>query len=54
MYGSSGGRAAAISDLALRNAEKGKLIVRVEDTARRPSAAHPLDMVVLATGLEGG
>ena len=46
------GRAASVSDMALSDAEKGKLIVRVEDTLVGEVRRVPLDMVVLATGLE--
>jgi heterodisulfide reductase subunit A len=48
------GRAASVSDFALDEKEKGKLIVRVEDTLIGQVRRIPVDMVVLATGLEPG
>ncbi|MBN2072274.1 MAG: CoB--CoM heterodisulfide reductase iron-sulfur subunit A family protein [Candidatus Krumholzibacteriota bacterium] len=47
------GKVAEITDVAVNDAEKGKLIVRVEDTLVGSVRRVPLDMVVLSTGLEG-
>jgi heterodisulfide reductase subunit A2 len=46
------GRAASVSDFALNEKEVGKLIVRVEDTLIGQVRRIPLDMVVLANGLD--
>jgi heterodisulfide reductase subunit A len=46
------GRAASVTDFPLNDKEVGKLIVRVEDTLIGQVRRIPLDMVVLATGLE--
>lgn len=46
------GRVAEITDLALTREEEGKLIIRVEDTLLGVVRRVPVDMVVLATGLE--
>ena len=46
------GRAASVSDFPLNDKEVGKLVVRVEDTLIGQVRRIPLDMVVLATGLE--
>jgi heterodisulfide reductase subunit A2 len=48
------GRAASVSDFPLNESEVGKLVVRVEDTLIGQVRRIPLDMVVLATGLEPG
>jgi heterodisulfide reductase subunit A-like polyferredoxin len=48
------GRAASVSDFPLNESEKGKLVVRVEDTLIGEVRRIPVDMVVLATGLEPG
>jgi heterodisulfide reductase subunit A len=45
------GRAAAVTDFPLNDQEKGKLVVRVEDTLIGQVRRIPLDMVVMATGL---
>jgi heterodisulfide reductase subunit A2 len=46
------GRAAEVSDFAIYDGEKGKLIVRCEDTLVGAVRRIPVDMVVLMTGLE--
>jgi heterodisulfide reductase subunit A len=46
------GRAASVSDFPLNDNEKNKLIIRVEDTLIGQVRRIPVDMVVLATGLE--
>src|SRR5512136_1644762 len=46
------GRAASVSDFPLNDKEVGKLIVRVEDTLIGQVRRIPLDMVVLANGLD--
>jgi len=46
------GKVAEVTDVALNEAEEGKLIVRVEDTLLGTVRRVPLDMVVLSTGLE--
>jgi heterodisulfide reductase subunit A len=46
------GRAASVSDFPLNEKEKGKLIIRVEDTLIAQVRRIPVDMVVLCTGLE--
>ena len=46
------GRAASVSDFPLNHTEVGKLVVRVEDTLIGQVRRIPVDMVVLATGLE--
>ncbi|MCX7974316.1 MAG: 4Fe-4S binding protein [Candidatus Aminicenantes bacterium] len=46
------GRVAEITDLALTKEEEGKLIIRVEDTLLGVVRRIPVDMVILATGLE--
>lgn len=46
------GRVAEITDLALTKEEEGKLIIRVEDTLLGVVRRVPVDMVILATGLE--
>ncbi len=46
------GRAASVTDFPLNESEKGKLVVRVEDTLIGEVRRIPLDMVILATGLE--
>jgi heterodisulfide reductase subunit A len=46
------GRAASVSDFPLNDSEIGKLVVRVEDTLIGQVRRIPLDMIVLATGLE--
>jgi len=46
------GRAASVTDFPLNDKEVGKLIVRVEDTLIGQVRRVPVDMVVLATGLE--
>jgi heterodisulfide reductase subunit A len=46
------GRAASVTDFPLNDKEIGKLVVRVEDTLIGQVRRIPLDMVVLATGLE--
>jgi heterodisulfide reductase subunit A len=48
------GRASDITDMALTEKEEGKLIIRVEDTLLGMVRRIPVDMVVLATGLEPG
>jgi len=46
------GRAASVTDFPLNESEVGKLVVRVEDTLIGQVRRIPLDMVILATGLE--
>jgi len=46
------GKVAEVTDVAMNEAEEGKLIVRVEDTLLGSVRRIPLDMVVLSTGLE--
>lgn len=46
------GRAASVTDFPLNEKEAGKLVVRVEDTLIGQVRRIPVDMVVLATGLE--
>ena len=46
------GRAALVTDSPMNDQEKGKLIVQVDDTLLGEVRRVPLDMVVLATGLE--
>ena len=46
------GRVAEITDLAVTKEEEGKLIIRVEDTLLGVVRRIPVDMVILATGLE--
>jgi heterodisulfide reductase subunit A len=46
------GRAASVSDFPLNDHERNKLIIRVEDTLIGQVRRIPVDMVVLATGLE--
>ena len=46
------GRVAEVSDWATTPAEKGKLVIRVEDTLAGLVRRIPVDMVVLSTGLE--
>jgi heterodisulfide reductase subunit A len=46
------GRVAEITDLALTKEEEGKLVIRVEDTLLGVVRRIPVDMVILATGLE--
>ncbi len=46
------GRVSEITDLALTKEEEGKLIIRVEDTLLGMVRRIPVDMVILATGLE--
>ena len=46
------GRVAEITDLALTEKEEGKLIIRSEDTLLGVVRRIPVDMVILATGLE--
>jgi heterodisulfide reductase subunit A len=46
------GRPALVTDFPLNDAERGKLVVRVEDTLIGEVRRIPVDMVVLATGLE--
>ncbi len=48
------GRVAEITDLALTEKEEGKLIIRSEDTLLGVVRRIPVDMVILATGLEPG
>jgi heterodisulfide reductase subunit A len=48
------GRASDITDMALTEKEEGKLIIRVEDTLLGTVRRIPVDMVILATGLEPG
>lgn len=46
------GRVSEITDVAMTEQEEGKLIIRVEDTLLGAFRRIPVDMVVLATGLE--
>jgi heterodisulfide reductase subunit A len=46
------GRVAEVTDWAMTEAEKGRLIIRVEDTLVGVARRIPVDMVVLAVGLE--
>jgi heterodisulfide reductase subunit A len=46
------GRVAEVTDWALDPSEEGKLVIRVEDTLAGMVRRIPVDMVVLATGLE--
>ena len=46
------GRVAEVTDWAMIDEEKGKLIIRVEDTLVGVARRIPVDMVVLAIGLE--
>jgi heterodisulfide reductase subunit A len=46
------GRAGEISDIAETEAEKGKLIINVEDTLLRRKRRVPVDMVILSCALE--
>ncbi len=46
------GRVSEINDLALTKAEEGKLIIRVEDTLIGAVRRIPVDMAILAVGLE--
>ena len=46
------GRVAEVTDWALEPSEEGKLVIRVEDTLAGFVRRIPVDMVVLATGLE--
>jgi heterodisulfide reductase subunit A len=46
------GRAAEVSDWAMTKAEEGKLVIRAEDTLIGTVRRIPVDMVVLAVGLE--
>jgi heterodisulfide reductase subunit A len=46
------GRVAEVTDWAMESAEEGKLVVRVEDTLIGAVRRIPLDMVVLAVGME--
>jgi heterodisulfide reductase subunit A len=48
------GRVSEVSDLALTPEEEGRLIIRAEDTLLGTLRRVPVDMVVLATGLEPG
>lgn len=48
------GRVSDITDLALSEQEEGKLIIRVEDTLLGTVRRIPVDMAILATGLEPG
>lgn len=48
------GRVSDITDMALTAREEGKLIIRVEDTLLGMVRRIPVDMVILATGLEPG
>ncbi len=48
------GRVSEITDLALTEKEEGKLIIRTEDTLLGVVRRIPVDMVILATGLEPG
>ncbi|MFO7865443.1 MAG: 4Fe-4S binding protein [Candidatus Aminicenantes bacterium] len=48
------GKVSEITDLAMSEKEKGKLILRVEDTLVGAMRRIPVDMVILATGLEPG
>lgn len=46
------GRVSEVTDVALTQQEEGKLIIRVEDTLLGTVRRIPVDMVILATGLE--
>jgi heterodisulfide reductase subunit A len=46
------GRVSEVSDWAMTEEEEGKLVIRVEDTLAGFVRRIPVDMVVLATGLE--
>lgn len=46
------GRVSEITDIPLSEKEEGKLIIRVEDTLMDTVRRVPVDMIVLATGLE--
>jgi len=46
------GRVAEVTDWAMTDNEKGKLIIRVEDTLVGMARRIPVDMVILAVGLE--
>jgi heterodisulfide reductase subunit A len=46
------GRVSEVNDVALTEQEEGKLIIRVEDTLLGMVRRIPVDMVILATGLE--
>jgi heterodisulfide reductase subunit A len=48
------GRVSEITTLALSDKEEGKLVIRVEDTLQGIVRRIPVDMAVLATGLEPG
>lgn len=48
------GRVSEISDMALTEQEEGKLIIRVEDTLLGMVRRIPVDMAILAVGLEPG
>lgn len=48
------GRVSEVTDLAMTEQEEGKLIIRVEDTMIGVVRRIPVDMVILATGLEPG
>jgi heterodisulfide reductase subunit A len=48
------GRVSDITDMALTKQEEGKLLIRVEDTLLGTVRRIPVDMVILATGLEPG
>jgi heterodisulfide reductase subunit A len=48
------GRVAEVSDWAITEVEKGKLVMRVEDTMIGIVRRIPVDMVVLSVGLEPG
>ncbi len=48
------GRVSDITDMAMTEQEEGKLIIRVEDTLLGTVRRIPVDMVILATGLEPG
>jgi len=46
------GRVAEVTDWAMTDAEKGKLVIRAEDTLIGTARRIPVDMVVLSVGLE--
>jgi len=48
------GRVSEVTDMPLTEKEEGKLIIRVEDTLIGTVRRIPVDMVILATGLESG
>ncbi len=48
------GRVSEITDLTMSEKEKDKLVIRVEDTLVGTMRRIPVDMVILATGLEPG